>query len=132
MKMIKTDKERLQELSEVIELQRNKLKQCRLIMRENKIGHLYPGVTVEYEENMKLSMETGGVETMQALYSSLAFNKQKSLEDKRKSNEYVKKLLAFIEAKGFTAKELQDWLNENVEFKYLADEEILEIKDERN
>ena len=95
-------------------------------MREYGIGHLYPGATVEYEEDMKRSMASGGVEggveAVQALYSSLKYNEIKASSRKREDANRIKELLAFIEAKGFPAKELQDWLYQRAEKKFLADE----------
>lgn len=120
---ILTVEERLKETLQVVELQREKLKLCRSVMRDNNIGHLYPGSSVEYENDMKASMVSGGSDLAQSLYSKIAFDKVRMSEDKRIANEYVKKLLSFIESKGIAAEELQKWMNDNFEIKMLADEQ---------
>lgn len=110
--------ERLKETLETCELQRNKLKLCRLTMREYGIGHLYPGATVEYEEDMKKSME--GMETAdtQGLYKAAKLH-QFQFES---ANKKLKKLLNFIESKGISAQELQDYMIENT--KILVEDEL--------
>jgi hypothetical protein len=116
--------ERLKEITEVCELQRNKLKLCRLTMREHGIGHLYPGATVEYEENMKKSMAlmTGG--DTQQLYTAAKLHQFKF----ESADKKLKKLLNFIESKGISAQELQDYMVENTKI-LVDDEEQLKIEE---
>lgn len=112
--------ERLKESLEVCELQRNKLKLCRLTMREYGIGHLYPGATKEYEEDMQKSMalmSAGDSQGTQQLYKAAKLH-QFQFES---ANKKLKKLLNFIESKGISAQELQNYMVENT--KILADDE---------
>lgn len=51
---LKTEVEKLSKHISQIEILEGRLKLCRLAMRQNSIGHLYPGTTQEYEENIKI------------------------------------------------------------------------------
>jgi hypothetical protein len=95
-----------------IEILEGRLKLCRLAMRQHDIGHLYPGTTQEYEDNIKRGMAAGGIELTQTLYFANKFNQLKSSQEIQTLKENIKKLLEFIESKGITAKELKDFLEE--------------------
>lgn len=47
----------IKSLEESRDIALDKLKECRAIMRDNNIGHLYPGVDYQYEANHKLGRE---------------------------------------------------------------------------
>jgi hypothetical protein len=98
-----------------IEILEGRLKLCRAVMRQNDIGHLYPGTTKEYEENMRRSIESGGVELTEALYVTNKFNQLKNSQEIQGLREHLKKLLQFIEYKGITAKVLSDFIRKDDE-----------------
>lgn len=115
--------DRLKEITEVCEMQRNKLKLCRLTMREHGIGHLYPGATAEYEENMKNSMALMTNGDTQQLYTAAKLHQFKFESASKK----IKKLLNFIESKGISPQELQDYMIENTKILAEEDEPVFQI-----
>lgn len=93
-----------------IEILEGRLKLCRLAMRQHDMGHLYPGSSKEYEDNIKASMEAGGKELTQELYASNKFNQLKNSQQIGALRDNIKNLLEFIESKEITAIELNEFL----------------------
>lgn len=110
---LQAESQKVSNQNKQIEIFEGKLKLCRLAMRQHNIGHLYPGSSKEYEEDIKRSMENGGMELTQALYASNKFNQLKSSQEINHVRDGIKKLLKFIESKGITAKELNDFFSED-------------------
>jgi len=75
------------------EILKGKLKICRAIMRQHNIGHLYPGASKQYEEEIKKSMSLMGKEDRQALYTAAKYNQMDSAHKSYIINELAKLLV---------------------------------------
>lgn len=72
---LERESEKVSEHYGVIQDYQLKLKMCRQVLRANNIGHLYPGSSKSYEDDMKESMKSGGTELSQSLYFAANFNR---------------------------------------------------------
>ncbi len=74
------------------ELLRNKLKICRSIMRQHNIGHLYPDVSKEYEDNINKAIASMSPNDSRALYSAAAVMRDQHF----KKNLIIKELIDLL------------------------------------